>query len=26
VFWPFGRAKWLSVPDSNSKVPDPATK
>ena len=26
VFWPFSRAKWLSVPDANSKVPDPATK
>ena len=23
VFWPFNRAKWLSVPDPFSKVPDP---
>jgi signal peptidase I len=23
VFWPFGRAKWLSVPDTFGKVPDP---
>ncbi|GGM20409.1 signal peptidase I [Dactylosporangium sucinum] len=26
VFWPFSRAKWLSVPDTYEKVPDPATK
>ncbi|MEV1287316.1 signal peptidase I [Micromonospora sp. NPDC049679] len=23
VFWPFGRAKWLSVPDSFASVPKP---
>jgi len=23
VFWPFNRAKWLSVPDPFGKVPDP---
>jgi signal peptidase I len=23
VFWPFSRAKWLSVPDTFDKVPDP---
>jgi signal peptidase I len=23
IFWPFGRARWLGVPDSFDKVPDP---
>ncbi|MET7393886.1 signal peptidase I [Dactylosporangium sp. NPDC005572] len=26
VFWPFSRAKWLSVPDTFEKVPDPAAR
>ena len=25
VFWPFSRAKWLSVPDSYASVPPPAS-
>jgi signal peptidase I len=23
IFWPFGRARWLGVPDTFDKVPDP---
>jgi signal peptidase I len=26
VFWPFNRAKWLTVPDTFDKVPDPAAR
>jgi signal peptidase I len=26
VFWPFSRAKWLSVPGTFDKVPDPTAK
>ncbi|WP_238015072.1 signal peptidase I [Dactylosporangium sp. AC04546] len=26
VFWPFSRAKWLSVPDTFEKVPSPAAR
>ncbi len=24
IFWPFGRATWLSVPDTYDRVPAPA--